>query len=347
MAQHFLLSTEAKTLSTKSIARMSELEAIYTFQNIRWASTNGKPVCSCCGSLNYWEMKATSRYKCKDCKKTYSVTSGTIFAYHKLELRDYLLAIVLFTNAVKGISALRLSRELEVQYKTAFVLAHKIRASLIDSEDENKLSGVTEMDGCYVGSYIRPANNIDDRIDRRLTMNLNPNKRCVIVARERADENSDMVGAIKTKTFVTHGEYTGVINKIANNHISQGSQIHVDGANGYDDLDAWFDMKVGDHSKSYMGENGECSNQAESFFSRFRRMQIGVHHKISNLYLSNYVAECGFREDMRRKSNGTIFFDIVDKVMSTPTHSEWTGYWQGNKRTSERLVASAILTENK
>ena len=84
----------------------------------------------------------------------------------------------------------------------------------------------------------------------------------------------------------------------------------MDGAKGYDDLSAWFDVESGDHSKAYMGENGECSNQAESFFSRFRRMQIGTHHKLSNLYLSNYANEAAYREDTRRLSNGAIFRDI-------------------------------------
>lgn len=342
MAQHFLLSPEAKTISTKKIARMSESEAVTTFRNIRWNDTNGEPVCPNCGSLSYWDMKATSRFKCKDCKKTYSVTSGTVFSSHKLELRDYLLAIALFTNDVKGIGALRLSRELEVQYKTAFVLAHKIRATLIDNQDMTKLSGVCEMDGCYVGKT-RPENKKEDRKDLRLAINTNPNKRCIEVTRQRFDGvnviNNITSGANKSFAVVTTGEYSHTINQIANNHIQRGSQIHVDGASGYDDLTAWFDTIVGDHSKAYMGENRECSNQAESFFSRFRRMQIGVHHKISNLYLSNYVNEVAYREDTRRLSNGSIFMDIVSKAMNTPTHPEWCGYWQGNHRNSERLVA--------
>lgn len=68
-------------------------------------------------------------------------------------------------------------------------------------------------------------------------------------------------------------------------------------------------------------------------------MQIGVHHKLSNLYLSNYLGEVAYREDLRRKSNGYMLNDIMKKAMNTPTHNEWTGYWQGNKRTSERLAA--------
>ncbi len=62
------------------------------------------------------------------------------------------MAIIIFANAVKGISASQMSRALGVQYKTAFVLIHKLRAALMDTQDDVKLSGVVEMDGCYVGS---------------------------------------------------------------------------------------------------------------------------------------------------------------------------------------------------
>jgi len=75
-----------------------------------------------------------------------------------------LIAIAIFTNAVKSISALQFSRDLDVQYKTAWVLSHKIRESLYLNQDETKLSGVCEVDGVYVGNYIKPANKIEDRI---------------------------------------------------------------------------------------------------------------------------------------------------------------------------------------
>jgi|GEM_PF-4430107 len=68
--------------------------------------------------------------KCKGCGKQFSVTSGTIFNSRKLSIRDYLAAIVIFINAAKGISALQLGRDLGVQYKTAFVLTHKLREAM-------------------------------------------------------------------------------------------------------------------------------------------------------------------------------------------------------------------------
>ena len=95
-------------------------------------------------------MAKYKRYACgnRECKKQFSVTSGTVFAYHKLPLQDYLGAIAIYANGAKGHSMLQLSRDLDVQYKTAFVLAHKIRESIHNAmkeeESEEKLDGEIE-----------------------------------------------------------------------------------------------------------------------------------------------------------------------------------------------------------
>ena len=90
-------------------------------------ATGGEPVCPACGCVAAYEYQTRRLFKCQACHKQFSVTSGTIFHGRKLPVRDYLLAIAIFVNAVKGISALQLGRDLDVSYKTAFVLAHKLR----------------------------------------------------------------------------------------------------------------------------------------------------------------------------------------------------------------------------
>jgi hypothetical protein len=107
-----------------------------------------------------------------------------MFTFHKLPLKIYLAAVALFTNTAKGFSALQLSHDLDVQYKTAFVLMHKIRESLIDNSTE-KLAGEVEIDGAYVNGYVRPSNKKADRKNLRLAENQNPNKRCIIAICER------------------------------------------------------------------------------------------------------------------------------------------------------------------
>ncbi len=336
MAQHYLLSAEARSLSILKIATMSDDEVQEIFKQIRWNATNGEPVCPCCGSVEkHYYLKTRSQYRCKECFHTFSVTSGTIFASHKKPLKIYLLAIALFTNAVKSISALQLSRDLDVQYKTAWVLSHKIRESLMDYNEDEKFEGTCEMDGVYVGHYIRPRNQIDKRVDRRKVHK--PNKRVVISLRQRAEISDETVGAIKTKTFILKSENSNEIKEIAHKYIKVGSSIHADESNAYDDLTAHYDMNRVNHQIEYSGVYGENNNQSESYNARFRRMQYGQCHKIGNLYLSNYANEIAYREDTRRKSNKEIFDDILEKCLSSLVSNEFCGYWQGNKRLAERL----------
>ena len=142
--QHYLLSAEARTLSLMQIMRLSDDQAFEMFKSARWE--NGEPVCPQCGGVEHYWIKTRKQWRCKhkECKHSFSVTSGTIFANHKLPLQTYLCAIALYSNCAKGMSALQLSRDLDVQYKTAFVLMHKLRESL--SEAPQQLTGNVEID---------------------------------------------------------------------------------------------------------------------------------------------------------------------------------------------------------
>src|SRR5437762_8533797 len=133
MPQHFLLTASARTLNLASVMRLSDAEAETIFRQARWAATGGDPVCPHCGGLEPYEYtrpNGSPLFRCKACRKDFSTTSGTLFASRKLPLRTYLLALVIFCNEVKGKSMLALGRDLSVQYKTAFVLAHKLREAM-------------------------------------------------------------------------------------------------------------------------------------------------------------------------------------------------------------------------
>ena len=122
MAQHFLLSKAAKSLSLVQVLKMGETECETLFAKLRWPETQGGPVCPHCGSLDaYSARRATGnpRWRCKGCAKDFTITSGTLFASHKLPLRMYLAAIAIFVNEVKGKSALAISRDLGVSCKAS------------------------------------------------------------------------------------------------------------------------------------------------------------------------------------------------------------------------------------
>ena len=88
MSQHFLLTAKARSLSLAKVARLSDEEAYQTFKLIRWAATDGQPVCPRCGCVAVYTYATRKLFKCKACNHQFSVTSGTIFASLKLPIRD-------------------------------------------------------------------------------------------------------------------------------------------------------------------------------------------------------------------------------------------------------------------
>jgi hypothetical protein len=106
MAQHFLLSAQARTLSLKAIYADGEDKAYETFCKLRWSATNGEPTCPRCGSLDAYKVTTRRKFKCAACGHQFSVTSGTIFASRKMKFVDLLAAICIVVNGAKGLSAL-------------------------------------------------------------------------------------------------------------------------------------------------------------------------------------------------------------------------------------------------
>ena len=132
MSHSFFLSQAAQALTLPAIEAMSDTDAFETFKRIRWHETNGEPVCPRCGSKEAYSFNVRSMFKCKNkaCKMHFSPTSATIFSSRKLPYRDLLSAIAIFVNGKGGVNMLQMSKDLKVQYKTAWDLIHRMRESL-------------------------------------------------------------------------------------------------------------------------------------------------------------------------------------------------------------------------
>jgi len=322
MAQHFLLSAGARSLSAAKIMRMSDSGVENVFLRLRWPETDGKPVCPDCGCTVCYACRRPEsqlRWRCKACRGDFSITSGTLFAWHKLPLRTYLLAVAGFCNEVKGKSMLAFSRELDVQYKTAFVLAHKLREAMASSMKGLRIGGegrVAEIDGAYFGGHVRPANRAADRIDRRRAENQSGKRRVVVVMRERDG---------RTLAQVFGGEDAAV--PVIRHRIAPGTVVHADESPAWNPLPAKFAMQRVNHQDGY-SIDGACTNGAESYFSRLRRGELGHHHHIAGPYLVRYAQEAAWREDLRRVSNGEQTHGIVGLAMRSSPSVDFCGYWQ-------------------
>ncbi|MDI4657892.1 IS1595 family transposase [Xanthobacter autotrophicus] len=317
MAQHFLLSAAARTLSLKSIYQGGEEKAYGTFCKVRWADNDGKPVCPRCGCVEAYSITTRRKFKCAGCHHQYSVTSGTIFASRKMSFTDLLAAICIFVNSAKGISALQLSRDLDCQHKTAFVLSHKLREAMSAEVHAQTVGESVEIDGAYFGGHIRPANVKEDRVDRRLAKHQTGKRRVVIALRQRGG---------RTLTLVGRSEAEGV--EVAKRMADPNSTFYADEAAHWDALHGTFTTHRINHSEAYSDLAGTNTNQVESFFSRLRRMVAGQHHHVSPQHLHQYADHAAWLEDHRRMDNGALAHRVAGLAMAHPVSRVWKGYWQ-------------------
>ena len=230
MAQHFLMSAAARTLSLIDLCDLSEDAAHKMLCKMRWEDTNGDPVCPHCGCPAVYTYRCRRVFKCKACHRQFSATSGTLLAHRKLAFRTLLMAFSLFVNAAKGLSSLQLSRDLGLHAKTTFILLHKLRCALTSDSATTILSGVVEIDGAWFGGYIRPENYRAARIDRRRREHQNGKRLCIVAMRQRGG---------KTVTTVVKHEAEAV--PIIRRRVARGSSVHADEARAWDDLHASFE----------------------------------------------------------------------------------------------------------
>src|SRR5229473_7350641 len=326
MSQHFLLTSAARTLSLASVMRMSDEEAERVFVQLRWADNDGNAYCPHCGCLIVYSCRRPNgapRWRCKACRKDFSVTSGTLFAFHKMALRSYLMAIAIFANEVKGKSMLALSRDLGTQYKTAFVLAHKMREAMACEVRQTAIGGAgkrAEVDGGYFGGYMKPANRREDRLDRRLRQNQSGKRKVVVVIRERGENGRTLPGV-----FRSEAEALNFIRR----SVPANTTLYADEAGSWNDLHARYTLHRINHQEAYSIPAQQIyTNNAESYFSRMRRAEIGHHHHVAGPYLIRFAQEAAWREDHRRDRNG----DQVDRIVALSMHSkpsvDFCGYWQ-------------------
>ncbi|APE29324.1 putative transposase [Aurantiacibacter gangjinensis] len=320
---------------------MSEEEAVDVFIALRYSDTGGEPFCSKCRcQVTYkinrtiknrktGEITGTSRkYTCADCGHQFSPTAGTIFHSRKLEHRDILLGVALWINGAKGMAALELCRQMNMNVKSAFVVEQKLREVIGSIQHARKLSGIVEGDATYVGGYVKPANFKKNRADRRRLANQSGRRQAVTVLRERNG---------RTRAFVQSEKDTAT--KMLD-LVELGSEIITDENKAWDSLDAIFDRKrinhdgrdVANYGEAAYSKEGVSTNQAESAHARLKRSQMGVHHRISGKYLQGYADEMTWREDVRRLSNGEQFLQLVTAGLHHPRSKRMVGKWQRKKR---------------
>ena len=355
MVQHYMLSSKSKNLNLKQIFRLSEDEAFQLLKTNRWGNSNDitDVVCPHCGIRhNAYFLQSRKRWCCKHCQHHFYITTNTIFSFHKLPLVDILAATLLMVNSSKGISAIDISRHLNINYKTAFVLCHKLREALFKTRDLRPMQGKIHEDGAWINFTLRKPNYRKNNHKQRQQADekerkfpkFRPTKRCIISLNQRSANDEQMWGSNRTIVAMDYTENADTVFALNPRFVTAGSDIMCDEHPAYKSLDFHYTRWSVNHQEAYSAK-GVNNNLAESFNARMRDLMRGTHHKTDNKYALHYANYAAYLSDNRRKSNRELFEDVLKRCLWVLPLKEWVGYWQGNHRQGELIGMKAFAPE--
>ena len=269
--QPFPICAAARTFTPRDISRLSEDEAYAYFLSIRFKDNSGKPQCPHCKHYACYEYRTRRTFKCKLCKRQFSATTKTQFASRKLSFRQILELIVEFAIPAKGVSAIEVSKNLGISYRTAFYRLHALRRGMQRSQEGTVFDRPVDIDGAEFGGYIKPKNVKEHRNDRRRIPYRSKDKQVVCVIRERHRGG-------RTRTVV--GKTERIAARFIPKFIKPGTRIYADMGQAFNFLKRDYSMRLINHSKEYWRKPAIHTNNAECFFSMLRRAERGTYHHI-------------------------------------------------------------------
>ena len=290
----------ATTISVTELFRMFPHEdACYAwFEAARW---HGQPVCPHCGGIEYNTQPPSKphHYWHKDCRKQFTVTTKTCMHATKRPLQDWIYAIYSVLTARKGVSAMQLSKELGVQYRTAWHMLQRIREAC--RKGDFKLSNVVEADETYIGGRASNKHESKKLHAGRGTVG----KTAVAGIRERGGKGIakpvDRTDGATLKAFIK-------------DHIEPGATVYKDDTSAYKGLPTIFNRYTHETVNHSVGEYVRHKTHVygvESVSGLLKRSIHGTWHHVSPKHLGHYVNEAAFR-----LNGGNCEVDIIDRMVS-------------------------------
>lgn len=270
----------------------SEEAAFAYLEKMIWA---GAPVCPHCGGLDrITKVKANPAKRIReglwrhgDCKKQFTVKIGTVFKHMRLPLHKALQAVYLVTSSKKGISAHQLHRTLEITYKSAWFLLHRIREAMRDDSDIAPMGGnggVVEVDETFIGKL--------KGVEKKRAFH-HKMKVLALVDRESGKARTMVIDNVKAETLMP----------LVLANVARAARVMTDEHSGYRDAGKWFAAHgTTSHGRGEyvnLEDRSIHSNTVEGYFSIFKRGMKGVYQHCGEDHLHRYLAEFEFRYNNR------------------------------------------------
>lgn len=279
------------------------------FASMRW--TDGKPVCPHCGSANIGKLSLPRRiWNCKGCKKQFSVKVGTIFEDSPLGLNKWLPAVWMIVNAKNGVSSCELARALGITQKSAWFLAHRIRAALHDGSFE-KMSGHVEADETFIGAKARTM-NAKQKAKRQAAFGKSTGPIAMAAVQGVLERSTrEKISRVKLKVLKTtkKAEVQGNVRE----YVLKGSHVSTDALKSYAGLADEFVHGVVDHAVRYV-EGNVHTNGLENFWSLLKRTVKGTYICPAPYHLFRYLDEQAYRFNERKDDDAGRFARAVSAV---------------------------------
>lgn len=268
---------------------------------IRWPHG---PVCPRCHCKAHSFLKTRMIWKCRGCKKQFSVKVGTIFEDSAVTLDKWLCAMWMLANDKNGVSSYEVGRALRVTQRTAWFMLHRIRYALHHGTFE-KMSGECEADETFIGGKAR--NMHVDKRKRRITGTGGKDKTAVMGILQRGQDCS------KVQTTVVGSRKRKELQSEVRKHVEAGSALYTDALLSYEGLASEYAHKVVDHAVEYV-DGRVHTNGLENFWSLLKRMINGTYVSVEPFHLFRYLDEESFRFNERKSNDAERFAKVLGSI---------------------------------
>ncbi|MGI9069674.1 MAG: IS1595 family transposase [Pyrinomonadaceae bacterium] len=271
-------------------------------------------VCQHCEHTEVMFLKTRRVWKCKSCRKQFSIKTGTILEDSPIGLDKWLSALWIIVNSKNGVSSYELHRSLGITQKSAWFLSHRIRLAM-QAGTFKKLSGHVEVDETFIGGKARFMHKGDRA--RKIHGTGGSGKVAVMGLLERHGEVRTMVVPnVRRKSL--HGQ--------VNQHVEEGSTVYSDALRSYDRLAEDYTHNVINHAETYVRGNVH-TNGIENFWSLLKRSIKGTYVSVEPFHLFRYLDEQSFRFNKRKASDLDRFIEAAKTVTGRRlTFKELTGH---------------------